>query len=391
MRLQSGLFWVAIGALLIPSGTVAQEPFRWQPTLESAKRLAAQTDRLVLIHFWADYCRACRQMEQEVLRRPDVASRLQSSYVPVKINAAHFPATARQFRVNALPTTVIITPQGQPLDSFQGRVEPSKYLARLNQVAAATRQQPAGTYTQIPGGPAPAIAGGADPPRDRIAYRSQDIPGPLDDRTDQPAVGRDWGVRATPADPWRERPTYANPSVPQPGILNSPPVTAPPRMQPPPPTTAETSVPPPQPGPNPQPSPAQPGSDNPPLGMDGYCPVQLCDDMNSNKLRWTLGDRRWGAVHQGRTYLFAGPEQRRRFLTDPGRYAPVISGDDAVTAVDRGQTVPGRREHGVLFDNRIYLFADEANLERFQKNPDYYARQVLQTTRASADQRRQIR
>ena len=60
---------------------------------------------------------------------------------------------------------------------------------------------------------------------------------------------------------------------------------------------------------------------NPPLGLDGFCPVSL-----SEKQQWVSGDSRWGVIHRGRTYLFAGPEEQRRFFADPDRYAPVAVG-----------------------------------------------------------------
>jgi phage gp46-like protein len=43
--------------------------------------------------------------------------------------------------------------------------------------------------------------------------------------------------------------------------------------------------------------------------------------------------------------------------------------------------VPGSREYGVLFGERVYLFADEASLERFERNPDLYADRALQALR----------
>ena len=110
---------------------------------------------------------------------------------------------------------------------------------------------------------------------------------------------------------------------------------------------------------------------NPPLGLDGYCPVVL-----SEKQQWVLGDRRFGAIHRGRTYLFAGAEEQRRFFTDPDRYAPAVSGNDVVLAAEQGQPVPGMREHGVFFGNRVYLFSSEATLEKFSRNPTLYANQT---------------
>jgi len=134
------------------------------------------------------------------------------------------------------------------------------------------------------------------------------------------------------------------------------------------------------------PAPTAPEADlppgNPPLALDGYCPVQLGETR-----RWVLGNRQWGARHLGRTYLFAGPEEQRRFLADPDRYAPVISGDDVVQAVDRGQSVAGRREHGVFYHGRVFLFADEASLATFAKNPSRYADQAMQAMRTGQQYR----
>ena len=106
MRKTCGLICVMVGALLIPAVLLAQQSIRWQPTLDSAKRLAAQTNRLVLVHFWAEWCGACRRMEQDVMHRPDVATAVHSNFVPVKINVEHFPTTARQYGVTALPTEI---------------------------------------------------------------------------------------------------------------------------------------------------------------------------------------------------------------------------------------------------------------------------------------------
>jgi len=89
---------------------------------------------------------------------------------------------------------------------------------------------------------------------------------------------------------------------------------------------------------------------------------------------WTPGDKRWGAVHEGRVYLFSGPEQQQQFLASPHIYAPLMEGYDPVRFAETGQLVPGRREFGLYIDDPgpIALFADEAALERFHANSNYY-------------------
>ncbi len=98
------------------------------------------------------------------------------------------------------------------------------------------------------------------------------------------------------------------------------------------------------------------------------------------------GDRRWGVIHRGRTYLFAGPEEQRRFFADPDRYAPLFSGNDIVLAADLGQIVPGMRQHGVFLGGRVFLFSSEETLAKFVRDPSRYGNQAMAALRAGAIQ-----
>ncbi|MEX0978329.1 MAG: hypothetical protein WDZ48_05740, partial [Pirellulales bacterium] len=116
----------------------------------------------------------------------------------------------------------------------------------------------------------------------------------------------------------------------------------------------------------------------PPVGLDGNCPVTLIE-----RKRWVVGHPAYGVVHRGRTYLFLGPQEKDKFLADPDRYSPVLSGVDPVLALDNRTAVPGRREFGVFgADGRVYLFADDASRARFEQNERHYATQALQATQS---------
>jgi protein disulfide-isomerase len=93
----------------------------------------------------------------------------------------------------------------------------------------------------------------------------------------------------------------------------------------------------------------------PPLGFEGYCPVSM-----RNKWKWIAGDPRWGIVHRGRTYWFAGQQEQQQFWANADHYSPALSGIDPVLAMDHQQQVPGRREHSLDYDSLFYLFASEA-------------------------------
>lgn len=115
---------------------------------------------------------------------------------------------------------------------------------------------------------------------------------------------------------------------------------------------------------------------NPPLAMEGYCPVSLTENG-----RWVLGNRRWGVRHEGRTYLFAGPAEQQKFLDDPERYAPVLAGHDLVRAVEAGQFEEGRREYGAWYRDRVYLFANEESFQKFRSDPQRYLEALPQVER----------
>ena len=352
-------------------GSASAEPgLRWQVDLETAKRLASQTHRMVLVHFWADWCTPCRQMEQDVFVRPDVAATVEAHFVPVKVNADYFPHTRQEYGVTVLPCDVVLTPDGQVVARLAGVSDASQYMAQLSQIAAAAQNRGPAAYGQ----PGLQVANRppAVPPTGDLAAQAP--------RSGQPAtvgrpdtrfagrVGERQPSQAVAADR-----RYAQPLGPPP--QGPPSVKIPPSNE-----VARSPAAPSQPQPAGSPAPAvqiPPG--NPPLGLDGFCPVELSDSR-----RWVRGDPRWGLVHRGRTYLFAGPEQRDRFDAAPDRYAPVSSGSDVVVAIERGETLPGRREHGAWFEGRVYLFSSEATLRKFDADPHRYVSAMRQTAESTA-------
>jgi protein disulfide-isomerase len=312
--------------------------------LETAKQIAAQSNRLVLIHFWAEWCGPCQAMERTVFSRPEVAAALERDYVPCRLNLDQFPSTANQYGVTRIPTDVVITPQGQMIARFVGAADVLQYLDRIGHVAAARHGDPSQMVAQISGGPPTGPGGPASPSADAMSGEFCRTNSPL---STQPQL--------SPVNPpYASQPSYAGPAQ-GPQTPPGPPSQVGQQAQPAAPTERPLS-------------PAvelPPGS--PPLALDGYCPVQLTENE-----RWVLGDRRWGAIHEGRTYLFAGPDEQRRFLADPTHFAPVFAGDDVVKLVDEGRRVPGSRLHGAWFHGKVYLFVSEGSYQQFDRNPFRY-------------------
>ncbi len=113
-------------------------------------------------------------------------------------------------------------------------------------------------------------------------------------------------------------------------------------------------------------------ADRPPLGLAGFCPVQL-----GERESWVPGDPQWTAVYQGRTYQFCGPVEREHFQSNPDKYAPVFSGFDPVLAVDENRHEPGRTDFCAVYNGRLYMFSNAVSLARFRQDTRRYAVIVL--------------
>jgi YHS domain-containing protein/thiol-disulfide isomerase/thioredoxin len=129
-------------------------------------------------------------------------------------------------------------------------------------------------------------------------------------------------------------------------------------------------------------SPVVPASQAPPIALEGFCPVTLLETVArdpADRAAWKKGDRRFGAIHRGRTYLFASAEQQQKFLANPDAYAPVLAGCDPVRYAERGEVVDGKRAYGLVTpDRRIFLFADETSRNRFEQAPAAYSNAIQQ-------------
>jgi protein disulfide-isomerase len=420
----SPLFLVFATLLALPA-RAQQNSIQWHHDLESAKTAAKQTNRLVLIHFWTTSCGPCLALDQKVFNQPGVASAIEAQFVPVKLNADENSATAQWYEINRVPMDVVITPDGQLIGKHISPPTPmayvseaaglaSKHMAKTGgafavaATAAPVQPQINAAYAGLNVGPntPPALSAAVNPPSKSPNSPPSFGMGGLTSRTSNPPANSLFASSAPPplgpqsttnpaamnstaysgqppitpvgqpqfsappaqvANPYFAGPTPPPPQQPLAPQFGAPNTSATPPLA----ATAAAPMNPIVPAGVPDPSKLPPGS--PPLGFDGYCPVSM-----RNTWKWIPGDPKWGIIHDGRTYWFAGPNEQQQFWKDPARYAPALAGNDPVLAIDHKQNVPGKREHSLDFDGLFYMFASEATLQQFSANPHRYAASVRQ-------------
>lgn len=411
-------------AVLIQSSQADQ--IRWRHNVDAAKLEAQQTGKLVMLHFYTESCGPCKKLDREVYSQPQIATTMEQNFVPVKLNADESPAYASQFQITRVPTEVVLDPRGNVLQKLSCPLTPEAYGSQLVNVAQHYRGRPAHNATRPQGTANPAYAGlqinqshqsqtpqGASPasgapmasqnPYANAGYQTsrqvtpaRPAPAQAAAPTPQPqTIANHYGPRYSTAAPRvaeQTRPVVSTPAKPATATPTQP--AAPAARRPAVSVPAETSnrtvgqvmaptV-------NARPASAEQqvvmassvvenvwppklpvGS--PPLAFEGYCPVSL-----QKERKWVRGDKTFGAIHRGRTYLLTSEESRQHFLASPDAYSPVFSGSDPVLVLDENREVAGNRRFGFEYRGAFYLFSSQETMDLFASRPDHYSMGVRQ-------------
>jgi len=122
----------------------------WDDDLTTAKAAAQANNRPLLLFFHAKWCTACDIFKRDTLTEPLVAERLQKQFVPTSINmTAPDGPGARQavrFDLDAIPTVIVIDPDGRILGRVTGSLPADRFGTWLdNCLARRADQSPGGT------------------------------------------------------------------------------------------------------------------------------------------------------------------------------------------------------------------------------------------------------
>jgi YHS domain-containing protein len=126
--------------MFAPVGLNAQTGINWRNNFDAAKIEAAQTNRLLLVHFWKTSCYPCRVLEQTVFNQPSVAAAVEQDYVPVKVDTDSAPALANMFHIDVVPTDVVVTPRGEVIAKLNCPSAAEAYQRQLQTLARHVRQ-----------------------------------------------------------------------------------------------------------------------------------------------------------------------------------------------------------------------------------------------------------
>ncbi len=119
---------------LEPASLCAAESSFWRSDYQSALSDAKAQKKLLLLHFYADWCMPCKRMDRETLYSSELTNQFGDKVIAVKINGEHHPDLMQKFGVQSYPTDVFVTPE-ERIESTSSNFMPiNDYLKLVSKV-----------------------------------------------------------------------------------------------------------------------------------------------------------------------------------------------------------------------------------------------------------------
>jgi thioredoxin-related protein len=118
------------------AGQAANGSLKWHSIREYAK-LRDGVDRKIYLHFWAEWCGFCRQMEKETFADPAVAAVLRKNFFLIKVNTDKDQRVANAFGVKGLPSNLFLSEDGTEIARREGYIPPKLFMRVLEAIVNA--------------------------------------------------------------------------------------------------------------------------------------------------------------------------------------------------------------------------------------------------------------
>ncbi|MDM8537339.1 thioredoxin family protein [Desulfobacterales bacterium HSG17] len=113
--------------------TQNSQKINWQNYEDGMARGKSESKK-VLINFYADWCRYCKEMDKKTFKDESVISYINENFVSIKVNSDKNKKLAQNYNVRGLPATWFIAETGENIGNRPGYMSPEDMLNVLKYI-----------------------------------------------------------------------------------------------------------------------------------------------------------------------------------------------------------------------------------------------------------------
>jgi thioredoxin-related protein len=129
---------------LSPTASATDEPRKiaWREDLAQAQAEAKSRNLLLWIQFTGSWCINCRRMDRATFTHAGIVTESRERFVPVKLRSDEHEALAQSLGLTSLPATVVVRPNGEMIDKWEGYGDPDEFGGFLTMVLRRENRSP---------------------------------------------------------------------------------------------------------------------------------------------------------------------------------------------------------------------------------------------------------
>jgi thiol:disulfide interchange protein len=118
----------------IPQASQAQPvsgQINWLYDLQGGLAAAKQSNKPLMVDFFAEWCGWCKKLDAEVYTNKDIIT-LSEKFICVKVDTDKDQANAQKYGVRGLPTIVFMNSDGNAINTIVGYRDSAPFLEEMN-------------------------------------------------------------------------------------------------------------------------------------------------------------------------------------------------------------------------------------------------------------------
>jgi len=113
---------LSLGLLL---NAASSKEIEWQSFADGMARGKFENKK-VFLHFYAEWCAACKTMEEKTFKDSGVIASLNENFIPIKVDVDREKQTSAMFKVKLLPDTWFLAGDNEIIGHRPGFISPAQ-------------------------------------------------------------------------------------------------------------------------------------------------------------------------------------------------------------------------------------------------------------------------